>query len=148
MKYGNLNYFNKLSYKYFGFLLDTGSTLSHFPDEQRVKIYSQVQQICRQIKNNCRIPKSWVNTGCFLYNFTQTLPNNQQTRELDQVFPIFNIYIGQQIIEWHPRNMFSINSETQFGTQVCLGLSTNGQNSYFLMGDNFLRERKVRFNLK
>jgi hypothetical protein len=42
MKYGNLKYFDRKSYNKFGLILDTGATLSHFPDEHRKMLYAQV----------------------------------------------------------------------------------------------------------
>ena len=42
MKYSNVKYFDRTSYNYLGLVLDTGATLSHFPDEHRKMLYAKV----------------------------------------------------------------------------------------------------------
>ena len=118
-------------YKFSSFshaFLDTGTTMTYFPQNLYLKIQNNFDNFCKKENENC-FSSSFEN--CYSKSFL-----SKSDSEIIKTFPILKFEIENYLFEWLPENYLIITDN-----EVCLGFEKE-ENSYsntITLGGTFMR---------
>ena len=132
-------------YNYYGSIIDSGTTISYFPDKFANKIYDEINKICNldKNKNKCgKLRKDNDLGNCYIFkNYSQL------NYALDYIMPNISFNLNKEYnYTWESRNyFFNISSKNEIG--FCLGF-VGEIGSKFTFGSSWMKNYDFIFDIK
>ena len=131
----------KNSFDNYSSIIDSGSTISYFPNEIGNEIYKEIKNICDKSKKCGKLKKDEELGDCYYFS-----NNNDLEYALDNIMPNISFNINEEYnYIWEPRNYyFNVSNKRQKG--FCLGFNSE-DTSKFTFGSTWMQNYDFIFDI-